>query len=59
MSGFVNVDGEQLYFEDAGKGHPLIFLHAGFVDCRMWDGSFDVFAERYHVIRYDLRGFGK
>ena len=24
----------------------------------MWDEQFSVFAKKYHVIRYDLRGYG-
>ncbi len=29
------------------------------MDRRMWDDQFSVFAERYKVVRYDVRGFGK
>src|SRR5712692_1960735 len=28
------------------------------MDSRMWDDQFDVFAQHYRVIRYDMRGFG-
>ena len=57
--GFVTINNAQLYYEMAGTGHPLILSHAGIADSRMWDEQFDVFAQRFRVLRYDLRGFGK
>ncbi|MFL5704318.1 MAG: alpha/beta fold hydrolase [Ktedonobacteraceae bacterium] len=42
-----------------GEGHPLVLLHGGYMDRRMWDEQFEVFAQQYQVIRYDIRGFGK
>lgn len=58
-SGFAEVNGTQLYYEVAGSGYPLVMIHAGVADRRLWDEQWDVFAERYTVIRYDMRGFGK
>jgi len=58
-TGFLDVPGGQLYYEVAGTGHPLVFIHAGVADNRMWDEQFVPFAEHYRVIRYDTRGFGK
>jgi 3-oxoadipate enol-lactonase len=58
-AGFLNVQGAPLYYEVAGQGYPLLLIHAGVADSSMWDDQFEVFAERYKVIRYDLRGFGK
>jgi 2-hydroxy-6-oxonona-2,4-dienedioate hydrolase len=58
-SGYIEqVDGK-LYYEVAGEGDALVLGHAGFVDSGMWDPQWDVFAQRYRVIRYDMRGFGK
>jgi 3-oxoadipate enol-lactonase len=48
-----------LYFEIKGRGKPVVLIHGGQLDRRMWDAQFDEFAKRYRVIRYDLRGFGK
>jgi pimeloyl-ACP methyl ester carboxylesterase len=56
---FVTINGANLYYEVAGSGYPLVLIHAGVADSRMWDEQFAVFAEKYHVVRYDLRGFGK
>src|SRR4051812_9978431 len=58
-TGFAAVNGVQIYYEIAGSGHPLVLVHAGIADRRMWDAQFPVFAQHYRVIRYDMRGFGK
>ena len=57
--GHAEVHGAQLYFERAGGGAPVIFLHAGIADHRMWDTQFFALADDYEVIRYDLRGYGQ
>ncbi len=58
-TGYADVYGARLYFEMMGMGHPLVLIHAGIADSRMWDDQFTDFAEHYRVIRYDIRGFGK
>ena len=58
-TGFLDVPGASLYYECAGQGHPLLLIHAGIADSRMWDEQFPLFAQRYRVIRYDLRGYGQ
>ena len=58
-TGIADVNGARLYYEVAGSGQPLVFVHAGIADHRMWDDQFDVFAQQYRVIRYDARGFGR
>lgn len=57
--GFATVSNAKLYYEIAGEGQPLIFVHGGNMDRRMWDQQFAIFAKSYKVIRYDVRGFGK
>jgi len=56
--GRINVGNGSLYYEEAGQGEPVIFVHGHSLDHRMWDDQFSVFAKKYHVIRYDLRGYG-
>jgi 3-oxoadipate enol-lactonase len=58
-TGYADVYGARLYYEMMGMGHPLVLIHAGIADSRMWDDQFTDFAEHYRVIRYDIRGFGK
>ncbi len=54
-----NIDKASIYYEVAGTGQPLLFIHAGVADSRQWNNEFETFAPHYRVIRYDLRGFGK
>lgn len=56
--GVAEVNGASIYYELAGEGRPLVLLHAGICDGRMWDGQFDALAARRKVLRYDRRGFG-
>jgi pimeloyl-ACP methyl ester carboxylesterase len=58
-SGYVEVDGGRLYYEVAGTGIPVVFLHAFTFDTRMWDDQFELLARDYRVVRYDARGFGR
>jgi pimeloyl-ACP methyl ester carboxylesterase len=53
------INGVDLYYEAAGDGFPLVLVHGGGVDARMWDDQVGPFAERYRVVRYDLRGAGR
>lgn len=58
-SGSVAVDGGSLYYETLGKGAPVILIHGGFGDRRMWDAQMEPLSQAFRVIRYDHRGFGK
>lgn len=58
-SAFVDVDGGRLWYEVAGDGPSVVLVHAGLWDSRAWDLQFDVFARRYRVLRYDVRGYGR
>lgn len=57
--GFAELYGGRIYWEAAGEGEPLVFVHGFTLDSRMWDDQWGVFAPRYRVIRYDCRGFGR
>lgn len=57
-SGYVKVPEGSLYYEEAGTGEPLVFIHGHSLDHRMWDEQFLEFAKNYRTIRYDLRGYG-
>lgn len=59
ITGTAVINGAELYYEVKGEGRPLLLLHAGVADSRMWDDQFDVFAEKYRVVRFDYRGFGR
>ena len=38
-SGFAEVNGARPYYESMEDGEPLVLVHAGIADRRMWGGS--------------------
>ena len=48
-----------LWYDETGEGTPLVLLHEGVVDSRIWEPVVPLLAERHRVIRYDQRGFGR
>jgi pimeloyl-ACP methyl ester carboxylesterase/3-hydroxyisobutyrate dehydrogenase-like beta-hydroxyacid dehydrogenase len=42
-----------------GDGRPVIFLHAGVADSRMWTGQMPAVGSRACAVSYDRRGFGR
>ena len=58
-TGFAEVNGAKLYYEMKGNGRAIVFIHSGGFDRRIWDDQFSAFSDRYTVIRYDVRGYGK
>lgn len=47
-----------LWFDVAGDGDPLVLLHEGVVDSRIWD-PFLPYVSDFKAIRYDQRGYGR
>jgi 3-oxoadipate enol-lactonase len=58
-SGYVAIDGGRLYYEAAGSGEPVILIHGGNLDRRMWDDQFALLQKQFRVVRYDARGYGR
>jgi len=58
-AGFAAIGGVPLYYEVAGTGRPLVLLHEGFADSRMFDDQIVALAAHYRVIRYDRHGCGR
>ncbi|WP_051855075.1 alpha/beta fold hydrolase [Streptomyces sp. NRRL B-1347] len=52
-------DDGTLAYRDTGRGTPLVLLHGGFLDHRMWDDQIDVFARHHRVVAPDVRGHGQ
>jgi non-heme chloroperoxidase len=49
----------ELYFEDHGKGDPVVLIHGWPLSSRMWEAQVPALADAGHrVITYDRRGFG-
>jgi len=58
-TGFATVGNGKMYFEMAGTGKPLLLLHSGIADHRMWAGQCREFSRHFQVIMPDFRGYGK
>ncbi|MCC6830370.1 MAG: alpha/beta hydrolase [Thermoleophilia bacterium] len=41
-----------------GRGRPVVFLHAGVGDARMWAAQLPAVAAGHHAVAYDRPGFG-
>jgi pimeloyl-ACP methyl ester carboxylesterase len=52
------LNGTRVHYERSGRGYPVLFIHAGIADSRMWEPQAAAFADRFDMIRPDLRGFG-
>jgi pimeloyl-ACP methyl ester carboxylesterase len=56
----IEFDGAIIRGEADGFGIPVVFLHSGVTDRRMWAEQLRELAdEGYHVIAYDRRGYGE
>jgi pimeloyl-ACP methyl ester carboxylesterase len=56
------VFGSRVYVAEAGRSHPftVVLVHGlGEDGSRVWDSLVPVLAEKYHVVTFDLPGFGR
>jgi len=59
-TGFIDVDGGKLYYEESGTGgQTVVLIHDGVVDSAVWNDVWPEFCQHFHTVRYDRRGFGK
>ena len=47
----------QLYYEEAGKGFPIVFVHEFAGDLRSWEGQMRYFSRRYRCVAFNARGY--
>lgn len=59
QSEVLKVNGAQIAYQVEGSGEPVVLVHAGVADMSMWDDQVAGLRDRYRVIRYDCRGFGR
>ena len=50
-------DGVKLYYEEAGAGTPVVFVHEFAGDHRSWEPQLRHFSRRYRCIAYNARGY--
>ncbi len=56
---FIKVNNSRLFYSLTGEGEPVVFLHSGFTDHRIWEYQMEAFARQYEVVSYDLKGYGQ
>jgi pimeloyl-ACP methyl ester carboxylesterase len=54
---FAVVNGVRLYYEDAGSGTPMIFVHEFAGESASWTLQLRFFGRRYRTIAYNARGY--
>src|SRR5437588_4223788 len=50
-------DGVRLSYEEAGAGHPVVFVHEFAGDYRSYETQLRYFSRRYRCIAYNARGY--
>jgi pimeloyl-ACP methyl ester carboxylesterase len=53
----VTDDKVKLYYEETGKGTPVIFVHEFAGDYRSWEPQMRHFGQRYRCINFNARGY--
>ena len=53
------INGARIHYVREGDGMPVVLLHAGVADHRMWQPQMRAVARHFDVIAPDMRGFGR
>lgn len=54
---YASSDGIRLYYEEAGKGFPVVFVHEFSGDLSSWEAQLRYFSRRYRAIAFNARGY--
>jgi pimeloyl-ACP methyl ester carboxylesterase len=49
--------GARLYYEEAGRGTPIVFVHEFSGDFRSWEAQMRHFSRRYRCVAFNARGY--
>jgi pimeloyl-ACP methyl ester carboxylesterase len=56
---FLSINQIKINYAEYGAGElPLVFVHAGIANSRMWDDQVAALSKDYRLVTYDMRGFG-
>lgn len=58
-SGFFEHNKGKIYFEVFGTGEAIVLIHGHSLDHRMWQDQVKFLSNKYQVVTYDMRGYGK
>jgi pimeloyl-ACP methyl ester carboxylesterase len=53
----VHVNGIQLAYAEQGAGQPVVFVHGGSGDQRVWENQLQAFGSKYRAIAVSCRGY--
>jgi len=53
------LNGARIHYRRSGAGYPVVFLHAGVADSRMWEPQAAGLGTHFDVITPDMRGYGE
>ena len=58
---FLDVGGVKLWYQECGASNAIsvALLHDGLLHSITWDGIWEPLCAKYHVMRYDRRGYGR
>jgi 3-oxoadipate enol-lactonase len=60
---YLDGGGIKLWYEQCGSGNSsesgVVLLHDGLLHSITWDGIWPALCAKYHVVRYDRRGYGR
>jgi pimeloyl-ACP methyl ester carboxylesterase len=54
---YMQADGARLYFEEAGTGEALVFVHEFSGDLWSWEKQIQHFSRRYRCVAFNARGY--
>ncbi len=54
---YADSNGVRLYYEETGRGTPLVFVHEFADDLHAWEPQLRYFSRRYHCIAFNARGY--
>jgi pimeloyl-ACP methyl ester carboxylesterase len=56
---YADLEGIRSWYGERGAGDPLVFLHGGMVDSRLYEQNTEALAPHFHVYAQDRRGHGR
>ena len=54
-----SIDDKSLFYQDVGRGYPILFGHSYFWSSEMWRPQLDVLSKEFRCIAVDLWDHGK
>jgi pimeloyl-ACP methyl ester carboxylesterase len=58
MADYAEIGGVRTWFDEHGKGDPLVLMHGGLTDARLFGANIDALADHFHVYTPERRGHG-